>query len=156
MIEYTIYTDGACSGNPGPGGWGFVVVDSNNKKLLNKNGGEKLTTNNRMELTAFLNALEWFDSNRHKDDILNIYVDSAYVYNCFNDMWYVRWRKNGWKNANKQPIANREIWEQILNLFLENIEHINIFKVTGHNGNKWNEYVDGLAVKAAKEITNDY
>ena len=154
-MKVRVYTDGACSENPGPGGWGFVVVDDKNKKLFNKDGGEKLTTNNRMELTAFLNALEWFISNS-KDDILNIYVDSAYVYNCFNDMWYVRWRKNGCKNVSKQPIAIREIWEQILTLYLANIERINIFKVTGHNGNKWNEYVDGLAVKASKEIINDY
>lgn len=148
---YTIYTDGACSGNPGPGGWGFVVVNENDKQMLRKSGGEKNTTNNKMELVAFLKALEWFAAEP-QDNILNIYVDSAYIYNCFNDMWYIRWRTNGWKNANKKPIANREVWEQILEIYLTNQERINIFKVSGHTGNKWNEYVDNLAVKAAKEI----
>ena len=147
-MQINIYTDGACRGNPGPGGWGCVMVTDNDKQIAKLSDGEQDTTNNRMELTGFLNALKWFVT-QSEYNILCVYVDSAYIYNCFNDMWYIRWLKNDWKNANKKPVANKDLWEEILNIYLNSKEQISVIKVNGHSGNKWNEYVDNLAVRAS-------
>src|SRR5215475_440903 len=105
-----IYTDGACSGNPGPGGWAAIVIDDGVETELS--GGEPSTTNQRMELRGPLEALSSFPGRR----IVSVYSDSAYVVNCFRDKWYERWRQNGWRNAQKKPLENRDLWEALITL----------------------------------------
>ena len=103
-MKYTIYTDGACSGNPGPGGWGAVIIDEKNKQI-NISGKENLTTNNRMELTAPIRAL----SKIKKDSKIIIFTDSTYLKNGIT-LWIKNWEKNGWKSANKKPVKNKDLW----------------------------------------------
>ena len=136
MIEYTIYTDGACSGNPGPGGWGFVVVDNNNKKLLNKNGGEKLTTNNRMELTAVIRAL---DALKEPCKV-TLTTDSQYVVNSVEKKWLYNWEKKNWIRSKNDPVPNTDLWKQLIPLLEKHVW------VRGHNGHPENERCDELAV----------
>ena len=104
-----IYTDGACSGNPGIGGWGVVILDSNKEILLN--GGDQHTTNNKMELTAAIKALEYFEI---KKDLI-IYTDSKYVKDGI-ESWIINWKKNGWKTSTKKIVKNKELWMQLDNL----------------------------------------
>ena len=106
-MKFKIYTDGACSGNPGPGGWGAVIFDKNNNQI-NISGKEQNTTNNRMELLAAIMALKKVKSN---SDII-IYTDSTYVKNGITE-WMVKWKKNGWKNASKKPVKNKELWVKL-------------------------------------------
>ena len=101
-----IYTEGACSGNPGKGGWGVVILDNNKEILLN--GGEQLTTNNKMELTAAIKALEYFET---KNDLI-IYTDSKYVKDGI-ESWIINWKKNGWKTSTKKIVKNKELWMQL-------------------------------------------
>ena len=103
-MKYTIYTDGACSGNPGPGGWGAVIFDQN-KKQKNISGNEKNTTNNRMELMAPIMALKKIKSKSE----VTILTDSTYVKNGITE-WIKKWEKNNWKNANKKPVKNKDLW----------------------------------------------
>ena len=107
MDEVTIYTDGACSGNPGKGGWGAILIYGDIKKEIS--GYEKETTNNQMELTAPIEAL----SLLKKPCSVKLYSDSAYLVNAFNEGWIYNWQKNGWKTSNKQDVKNRELWEKI-------------------------------------------
>ena len=104
MEEITIYTDGACSGNPGPGGWGAILMYKGNKKEIS--GAKNDTTNNVMELTAVIEALKLL---KHKCNV-KIYSDSAYVVNAFNNGWIHNWIKNGWKTSGKEPVKNKELW----------------------------------------------
>src|SRR6266511_6185919 len=99
----SIYTDGACSGNPGPGGWAAIVIDGGREREIS--GGETSTTNQRMELQAAIEGLRALEGRRR----VALYSDSAYVVNCFRDKWYVRWRQNGWRNAQKKPVENRDL-----------------------------------------------
>ena len=151
-MQYSIYTDGACSGNPGPGGWAAVVLDNANYPFYEVSGFEPNTTNNRMELEGFLAALTWCCAKTNQNDIITIYTDSAYIFNCFKDKWYTKWIKNDWVNASKQPVANKDLWEAIFHFMLDTPikNRITICKVTGHSGNEWNEYADELAVNARK------
>ena len=107
-----IYTDGACSGNPGPGGWGYVIVE--NGKLHSSNGSESKTTNNRMELTAAIKALE----SSRKDESLYLYTDSTYLQKGITE-WIVNWKKNNWINSSKKPVSNKDLWIKIDQLNLE-------------------------------------
>jgi ribonuclease HI len=152
-----LYTDGAARANgtnKSRGGYGWCIVDDN--IIINKGyGGEKNTTNNRMELTAVLNGLK--EAIKYRDNyayfskpIIKIYSDSAYFINCFQEKWYVNWQKNGWLNSQKQPVVNRDLWEQIIPFFSMNF--IEFYKVKGHAGNKYNEFVDELACKGADEL----
>ncbi len=134
----TIFTDGACSGNPGPGGWAWAIEDG-----AYKSGAEKQTTNQRMELMAVLDALQ---SN---DGPLEIVSDSTYVVNCFKDKWYAGWLKRGWVNSKKQPVANRDIWEPLINNYLAR-KDVSFRWVKGHSGNAMNDLVDRLAVEAGR------
>ena len=140
MVIVTIYTDGACSGNPGPGGWGCVLIAGDYKKELS--GGEVNTTNQRMELTAALQAL----SALKKPCKVILYSDSAYLINAFNQKWLKNWQNNGWLNSKKQPVENRDLWEGLLDL--AQIHDIKWEKVKGHAGNKYNEICDELARNA--------
>jgi len=137
MHQVTIYTDGACSGNPGPGGWGCVLSSGERRKELN--GGEKLTTNQRMELTAAVEALR---ALKQPCQVV-LYSDSAYLINGFNQKWLVNWQKNGWLNAKKQPVENQDLWKELLRL--SSIHQVEWHKVKGHAGNPLNERCDELA-----------
>ena len=139
-MRYTIYTDGACSGNPGPGGWGAVIFDENNKQN-NISGKARETTNNRMELTAPIMALKKIE---HKSDV-TIFTDSSYVKNGITE-WIKKWEKNGWKNANKKAVKNKDLWIKLDNLCKDNRI---IWKwVKGHSNNKYNNLADKLATQA--------
>ena len=133
----TIYSDGACSGNPGPGGWAAVVIDRGHERELS--GGESSTTNQRMEIRGALEGLRALEGRRRVD----LYSDSAYVVNCFRDKWYERWRENGWLNAQKRPVGNRDLWEALI----EAAERHDVTwnKVAGHAGDALNERADRLA-----------
>ncbi len=124
-----IYTDGACSGNQNEtnvGGWGTILEAGENKKELF--GGAANTTNNIMELTAVLEGLKSLKSQNHQ---VNVYSDSAYIVNCFNQKWYVKWQMNGWRTSQKTPVENKEIWEQLIHL-VHSIDTVNFYKVKGH------------------------
>ena len=140
MSNLVIYTDGGCSGNPGPGGWGTVIIDGTNITKLS--GGEKQTTNNRMELSAAINALDavvkntgW--RNRH----VEVYSDSQYVKNGITS-WIKNWKKNGWKTAAKKPVLNQDLWIALDNLY--NQLDIEWKWVKGHAGVEYNEICDQL------------
>ena len=141
-MKYIIYTDGACSGNPGPGGWGAVILDKDNKQK-NISGSEENTTNNRMELSAAIMALEEVNMNSE----ITIYTDSTYVKNGITE-WVLKWKENGWKNSNKEPVKNKDLWEKLDNLCEQNT--INWKWVKGHASNKYNNLADELATKAIK------
>jgi ribonuclease HI len=139
-MKYVIYTDGACLGNPGPGGWGAIIL-SEEKNEINISGKEKSTTNNRMELTAPIMALRKIK----KASNIIIYTDSIYLKNGITT-WIKNWEKNGWKSANKKPVKNKDLWV-ILNKLSK--EHVVDWKwVKAHAGNKYNEIADKLATEA--------
>jgi ribonuclease HI len=145
MKAVTIYTDGACSGNPGPGGWGAVLLFKDQKKEIY--GGEKHTTNQRMELKAVIGAL---DSLKVTDWDITVYSDSAYVVNAFRQKWIDNWQKNGWKNSKKEAVANQDLWQQLLILIGKN--RVIMEKVKGHSGDIYNDRCDELARQAIKEL----
>ena len=139
-----VYTDGACSGNPGPGGWAALIIDDGHERELS--GGEPLTTNQRMELRGAIEGLRAIPGRRRVD----LHSDSAYVVNCFREKWYERWRQNGWKNAKKQPVENRDLWEALI---AEAERHsVSWHKVAGHSGHPLNDRVDRLAVAAIPTV----
>lgn len=140
MKEVTIYTDGACSGNPGPGGWGAVLIYGKHRKELS--GGEKRTTNNRMELAAVIEALRALKEPCR----VTVHSDSAYVVNAFRLGWIDGWRKNGWKNSKGEPVENRDLWQTLLR---EMERHrVQYVKVKGHSDDEWNNRCDQLAREA--------
>ena len=141
-MKYKIYTDGACSGNPGPGGWGAIIFDKDNNQR-NISGNAKDTTNNRMELMAPIMALKKIKTYSE----ITIYTDSTYVKNGITE-WIKNWKKNGWKNANKKPIKNKDLWIKLDDLCKDNKV---IWKwVKGHSDNKYNNLADELATQAIK------
>ena len=141
-MKYLIYTDGACSGNPGPGGWGAVILDEE-KNETNISGEEKSTTNNRMELVAPIMALKKIKKNSK----IIIYTDSIYLKNGITT-WIKNWEKNGWKSVNKKPVKNKDLWVTLNAL---SKEHVIDWKwVKAHAGNKYNEIADKLATGAIK------
>ena len=140
-----MYTDGACSGNPGPGGWGALLQYGDPPMERDLKGHEIETTNNRMELTAAAEALEALNEPCK----VRLHSDSAYMINAFRDRWLDGWQKRGWKKSDKKPVLNRDLWERLL---AQDARHeIEWIKVKGHAGNELNEYVDRLAV-SAREI----
>lgn len=143
MIKVTIYTDGACSGNPGPGGWGAVLMCNGNIKEIS--GYNKNTTNNIMEITAVIEALKLL---KYECEV-EIYSDSAYVVNAFNQKWIENWKKNNWKNSNKEEVKNKELWEELDKLVSEH--KVKFIKVKGHADNKWNNRCDELATGEIKK-----
>ena len=144
MEKVTIYTDGACSGNPGPGGWGAILMHNENKKELS--GGMKDTTNNIMEITAVLEALKALKFPCEVD----IFSDSAYVVNCFNQGWIYNWLKKGWKTSSGESVKNRELWEELYNL--TKVHNVTFHKVKGHADNEYNNRCDELARNAIKSL----
>jgi ribonuclease HI len=141
MVE--LWTDGACSGNPGPGGWAALLVWNGREKELT--GGEAHTTNNRMELMGVLEGLR---ALARPVDVV-VHTDSAYVERAFSDGWLTRWQKNGWRTASKKPVENRDLWEAILEAAKPH--NVRFERVKGHAGVERNERVDVLAVQAARE-----
>ena len=141
-MKYVIYTDGACSGNPGPGGWGAVILNEEENDI-NISGKEQSTTNNRMELVAPIMALKKIKKNSK----IIIYTDSIYLKNGITT-WIKNWEKNGWKNANKKPVKNKDLWLTLNEL---SKEHVIDWKwVKAHTGNKYNEIADKLATDAIR------
>lgn len=137
MKKVVIYTDGACSGNPGPGGWGAVLMYGQFKKELS--GGEKMTTNNRMELMAAISAL-----NALKEPCeVDLFTDSVYLCRAFSENWVTNWQRNGWKTSGKKEVENRDLWE----LLIAHTQKHNIswHKVKGHSDNAYNNRCDELA-----------
>ena len=144
MKKVTIYTDGACSGNPGPGGWGAVLMYGEAKKEIS--GAKKDTTNNEMEITAVLEALKILKEPCEVD----LYSDSAYVVNTFEKGWIDNWVKSGWKTASKEPVKNVELWKELLELMKKH--DVTFHKVKGHSDNEYNNRCDELATSAIKEV----
>ena len=141
-MKYVIYTDGACSGNPGPGGWGAIILDEEKNKI-SISGKEKATTNNRMELMAPIMALRKIK----KASKIIIYTDSTYLKNGIT-VWIKNWEKNGWKNASKKPVKNKDLWVMLSELSKGQV--IEWKWVKAHRGNKYNEIADKLATEAIK------
>ena len=141
-MKYKIYTDGACSGNPGPGGWGAVILDQDDKQK-NISGSEKNTTNNRMELLAAIMSLKKIKTNSQ----VVIFTDSTYVKNGITE-WMKNWKKNGWKNSRKKLVKNKDLWEKLDKLCEAN--SVSWKWVKGHSSNKFNNLADELATKAIK------
>ena len=144
MKTVTLYTDGACSGNPGPGGWGAILEFAGIEKELS--GGEKETTNNRMELTAVIAGL----SALKEPCIVELYSDSKYVIDGLSKGWAASWQKNGWKKADKKPALNPDLWEKLLEL--ATIHKLNYHWVKGHAENEKNNRCDQLAVAESKKF----
>ena len=144
MEEVIIYTDGACSGNPGPGGWGTILMYKDNKKEIS--GGMLDTTNNVMELTAVIEGLKLLKFPCR----VKLYSDSAYVVNAFNEKWIYGWLKNGWKNASKEPVKNKGLWQELYDL--TKVHEVEFIKVKGHADNEYNNRCDELARNVIKEI----
>ena len=138
-----IYTDGACSGNPGPGGWAAILKANQNEKEVT--GSEAATTNNRMELTAAIEALKCLK----KPCQVKLYSDSAYLVSAFNQGWLKNWQRNGWRNAANDPVSNPDLWQALL---LASAPHeIEWIKVKGHSDNIYNNRCDKLAVAEIKK-----
>jgi ribonuclease HI len=139
FVMMVIYTDGACQGNPGPGGWAWAAAPDGSPS---GSGGERHTTNQRMEVLAVLEAL------RATTGPVTIVSDSTYVVKCFNDRWWEKWQRNGWKNSQKQPVANTDLWKPLIELVVARKPTFRWVK--GHSGDRLNDLVDQLAVAAAK------
>lgn len=132
-----IFTDGACSGNPGPGGWAAVIISNGAEEEIS--GGEKRTTNQRMELRAAVEAL-----NRLPEPAaVEIYSDSAYLVNAFQENWFARWERNGWHNTRGEQVKNQDLWRELLDL--SRFHRIAWRKVKGHSSNRYNNRCDSLA-----------
>ena len=137
MKSVVIYTDGACKGNPGPGGWGAILMYKGVKKEIS--GGMKNTTNNIMEITAVVEALKCL---KVESDV-QVYSDSAYTVNAFKQGWIYNWMKNGWRTANKEPVKNKELWQELYALTKKH--KVEFIKVKGHADNEFNNRCDEMA-----------
>ncbi len=144
MRVVNIYTDGACSGNPGPGGWGAILEYGEHIKEIS--GGCADTTNNRMELTAVIEALQLLKEPCE----VNLFSDSKYVCDGLSKGWAIGWKKRGWKKSDGKPALNPELWDKLL--YYNDVHKINVHWLKGHNGHPKNERCDTLAVEAIKKI----
>jgi ribonuclease HI len=138
----TVYTDGACRGNPGRGGWAWAVPGGRFAS-----GAEPATTNQRMEITAALEALRTLTADGASD--VDVVSDSTYVVNCFKDRWWQGWQRRNWKNSQNKPVANRDLWEPLMELAVSSESNVTWRWVKGHSGDPWNDRVDELATIAA-------
>lgn len=143
MKKVAIYTDGACSKNPGPGGWAAVLIYKGAEKEIS--GYEPESTNNRMELTAVLRALEAL----REPCIVTLHTDSAYIHNAFEKGWIENWQANGWRTTSKKPVENQDLWLELIDL--TNIHRVIWKKVKGHSDDKYNNVCDKLARKAISD-----
>lgn len=134
-----VFTDGACSGNPGPGGWAWAIRGG-----AWRSGAEAHTTNQRMEVTAVLEAL------RELPWPIEVHSDSTYVVNCFRDRWWEGWLRRDWRNSQRKPVANRDLWEPLVTLYRQAPSQVSFHWVKGHSGDPMNDLVDQLAVEACR------
>lgn len=137
MKDIIMYTDGACSGNPGVGGYGIVLIYNDIKKTFS--GVNPDTTNNRMEVTAVIEGLKKLKEPCN----VTVYTDSAYTMNTFSEGWLENWKQNNWKTANKKPVKNCDLWQELLSLM--EIHNVSWVKVKGHSDNEYNNLCDKLA-----------
>jgi ribonuclease HI len=137
-----VYTDGACRGNPGPGGWAWAIPDGRYAS-----GAEGHTTNQRMEITAALEALRALTPE--SPSAIEVVSDSTYVVKCFTDRWWQGWQRRNWKNSQNKPVANRDLWEPLIELAVAHEVPVSFRWVKGHSGDRWNDRVDELATVAA-------
>ena len=144
MKTVEIYTDGACSGNPGIGGYCAILTYNGTEKIIS--GAIKNTTNNQMELLAVIKGLEALK----QPCIVNLYSDSAYVVEAFNSGWIFNWKNNGWKTADKKEVKNKDLWSRLFELY--SINKVNFIKVKGHSDNEYNNRCDKIAVSEYKKI----
>lgn len=144
MKEVIIYTDGACSGNPGKGGYCAILMHEDKEKVIS--GSETETTNNRMELLAVIKGLEALKMPCS----VNVYSDSQYVVDAFNKGWIIGWMNNNWKNANKKEVKNVDLWKKLLELC--GVHLVKFTKVAGHSDNEYNNRCDKIAVEEYKKI----
>jgi len=144
MKEVILYTDGACSGNPGPGGWGALLIWNGTEKELY--GGEANTTNNRMEMMAIIEGLRALKEKCH----VKIHSDSALIINAFNQHWITNWQKRGWRKSNKKPVENQDLWKEMIRVMAPH--KVDWIKVKGHSTNELNNRVDRIAVAASKQF----
>jgi ribonuclease HI len=144
MKKVTLYTDGACSGNPGVGGWGAVLMFNGREKRIS--GAEDNTTNNRMEITAVIEGLKCLKEPCEVD----VYSDSAYTVNAFDKGWIYGWAKNNWKKADGKPVLNDELWQELY--ALSKTHKLHFIKVKGHANNEYNNICDKLATDAVKKF----
>lgn len=157
MDNITIYTDGSCRGNPGPGGWGLIVIDDETDTPIEAaNGTSQSTTNNEMEITAIVNALKKYGVEEDSFHYPVVYTDSNYAFKIFTE-WMQGWKRNGWKRPKNQPIANLELIQEYDELW-EQGKRIELRWVRGHNGNRLNEMADKLATGkiSVEEINKEY
>jgi ribonuclease HI len=138
----TVYTDGACRGNPGPGGWAWAVPGG-----PFASGADPATTNQRMEIMAALEALRTLTADGVSD--VDVVSDSTYVVKCFTDRWWQGWQRRNWMNSQKKPVANRDLWEPLIELAVSSESLVSFRWVKGHSGDRWNDRVDELATLAA-------
>ena len=153
-MTFEIYCDGSTRGNGyenSVGAWAYVILEYG-IKVTQGCEAEVNTTNQRMELTAAIKALEYAVNNYLCPNIdkIVVYTDSAYLHNCYMQKWYINWQKNGWKNAKKQPVANQDLWEKLIKYF--EMPEIEFMKVKGHADDRWNCYVDDLAQSASAKM----
>jgi ribonuclease HI len=147
LKEVIIYTDGACSGNPGPGGWAAILLYGGHRKELS--GAVAVTTNQRMELTAALEALKALKEPCR----VKLYSDSAYLVNAFQEGWIKRWQENGWRTAKKEPVENQDLWQELLRVASQH--QVEWVKVTGHSDNEENNRCDVLARAAISKLLKE-
>ncbi len=147
MKKVTIYTDGACSGNPGIGGYGAILMYNGHEKRIS--GAAPETTNNRMELMAVIEGLNCLK----EPCIVDVFSDSAYTVNAFLEGWVFYWRKNNWKKADNKPVLNVDLWEKLL--ALTDMHRVTFHKVKGHADNEFNNACDKLAVEATQKLKNE-
>ncbi|GMO37472.1 MAG: ribonuclease HI [Termitinemataceae bacterium] len=148
-MQISIWTDGGCSGNPGPGGWAFVIVAEDTSVITEQSGSNALTTNNQMELTAVISALIYVQEKINTPAEIVLYTDSQYVQKGISE-WIKNWKKNGWRTANKQPVKNAELWRQLDTLAAD--KKITWKWVKGHAGNLYNERCDEMVQLAMRNI----
>lgn len=157
---YEVYCDGSTRGNGkenAVGAWAYVIINGQyNSMVAGDVQAVAGTTNQRMELHAAIEGISKTLPLLSRGDVINVYTDSAYLHNCYNQKWYENWQKNGWRNSKKEPVANRDLWEMLIPYF--EMFEVNFHKVKGHAGGRnnhemWNEYVDNLAQTASKELS---
>ncbi len=146
MKKVEVYTDGACSGNPGIGGYCAILIYNGIEKIIS--GSENQTTNNRMELLAVIKGLEGLK----QPCVVDLYSDSQYVVDAFNQGWITLWQNNGWRTAGKKEVKNIDLWKRLLELI--NLHSVNFIKVKGHADNEYNNRCDKIAVEEYKKIQN--
>ena len=151
-MNYEIYTDGSCRSNGAEnavGAWGYIILD--NGVAISRNCGiEFNTTNQRMEMMAIINACKWIYGQLNRPlESVNVYTDSAYVQNCYKERWYINWLANDWRNSKKEPVANKDLWEELIPFFEHPQYHF--VKVTGHADDYWNNAIDSMVQRASME-----